>query len=51
MPIKLPGELGFPIIIRAAYTLGGQGSGFCYNEDDLDKLGQEGLFLFSPDPG
>ncbi len=31
-------KLGFPIIIRAAYTLGGQGSGFCYNEDDLDKL-------------
>jgi len=31
-------KLGFPIIIRAAYTLGGQGSGFCYNADDLDTL-------------
>jgi len=31
-------KLGFPIIIRAAYALGGQGSGFCYNEDDLVKL-------------
>ncbi|MBL7111224.1 MAG: carbamoyl-phosphate synthase (glutamine-hydrolyzing) large subunit [Bacteroidales bacterium] len=28
-------ELGFPIIIRAAYTLGGQGSGFCTNEEEL----------------
>jgi len=31
-------KLGFPIIIRAAYTLGGQGSGFCTNEDELHKL-------------
>ena len=30
--------LGFPIIIRAAYTLGGQGSGFCNNPDELQKL-------------
>jgi carbamoyl-phosphate synthase large subunit len=29
------GRLGFPIIIRAAYTLGGQGSGFCSNTDEL----------------
>ncbi len=33
--------LGFPIIIRAAYTLGGQGSGFCYNKDDLNKLAKK----------
>lgn len=32
------GKLGFPIIIRAAYTLGGQGSGFCNNFDELEKL-------------
>jgi carbamoyl-phosphate synthase large subunit len=31
-------KLGFPIIIRAAYALGGQGSGFCYNEEELIKL-------------
>lgn len=30
--------LGFPIIVRAAFTLGGQGSGFCYNRDQLLKL-------------
>lgn len=40
-------ELGFPIIIRAAYTLGGQGSGFCYNVDELDKLVKK-AFSYSP---
>jgi carbamoyl-phosphate synthase large subunit len=40
-------ELGFPIIIRAAYTLGGQGSGFCYNADDLEKLAKK-AFSYSP---
>ncbi len=35
--IKAAEELGFPIIIRAAYTLGGQGSDFCYNEEELKK--------------
>jgi len=35
---KAAEKLGFPIIIRAAYTLGGQGSGFCTNEDELKKL-------------
>ncbi|HOP13092.1 MAG TPA: carbamoyl-phosphate synthase (glutamine-hydrolyzing) large subunit, partial [Lentimicrobium sp.] len=32
------GELGFPIIVRAAFTLGGQGSGFCSNMDELERL-------------
>ena len=40
-------KLGFPIIIRAAYTLGGQGSGFCYNSDDLEKLARK-AFSYSP---
>jgi carbamoyl-phosphate synthase large subunit len=35
--IKAAGELGYPIIIRAAYTLGGQGSDFCHNEEELTK--------------
>ena len=35
---KAADKLGFPIIIRAAYTLGGQGSGFCSNEQELRKL-------------
>jgi carbamoyl-phosphate synthase large subunit len=44
---KAAEELGFPIIIRAAYTLGGQGSGFCYNSDELDKLAKK-AFSYSP---
>lgn len=36
--VKVSENLGFPIIVRAAYTLGGQGSGFCNNQDELRKL-------------
>ncbi len=36
--LKASETLGFPIIVRAAFTLGGQGSGFCYNRDELQKL-------------
>ena len=39
--------LGYPIIIRTAYTLGGQGSGFCSNEDELVKLASK-AFSYSP---
>ncbi len=38
---KAAEELGFPIIIRAAYTLGGQGSGFCYNMVELVQLARK----------
>ncbi len=40
-------ELGYPVIIRAAYALGGLGSGFCDNEEELDVL-VEKAFSFSP---
>lgn len=33
--------LGFPIIIRAAYTLGGQGSAFCSNMDELNQMAEK----------
>jgi carbamoyl-phosphate synthase large subunit len=36
--LSAAGQLGFPIIIRAAYTLGGQGSGFCSNTDELRTM-------------
>ena len=44
---KAAQELGYPIIIRAAYALGGLGSGFCDNEKELDKLAEK-AFSFSP---
>ena len=40
-------ELGFPVILRAAYALGGLGSGFCDNEDELLSQAEE-AFSFSP---
>jgi carbamoyl-phosphate synthase large subunit len=36
-------ELGYPIIVRAAYALGGLGSGFCNNADELTKLAEKAL--------
>lgn len=40
-------KLGYPVIIRAAYALGGMGSGFCDNEEELNAL-CERAFSFSP---
>ncbi|WP_293651220.1 carbamoyl-phosphate synthase (glutamine-hydrolyzing) large subunit, partial [uncultured Parabacteroides sp.] len=40
-------SLGYPVIVRAAYALGGLGSGFCDNEEELDLL-VEKAFSFSP---
>jgi len=44
---KAAEKLGFPIIIRAAYTLGGLGSGFCTNNAELEKLASS-AFSYSP---
>ena len=40
-------ELGYPVILRAAYALGGLGSGFCDNEDELNRIAEK-AFSFSP---
>ena len=40
-------EIGYPVIVRAAYTLGGLGSGFCSNDDELRRL-CESAFTYSP---
>ncbi|MCH5310188.1 MAG: carbamoyl-phosphate synthase (glutamine-hydrolyzing) large subunit [Prevotella sp.] len=44
---KAAKDLGYPVILRAAYALGGLGSGFCDNEEELDKLAEK-AFSFSP---
>ncbi|SET07097.1 carbamoyl-phosphate synthase (glutamine-hydrolyzing) large subunit [Prevotella sp. kh1p2] len=44
---KAARELGYPVIIRAAYALGGLGSGFADNEEELNKLAEK-AFSFSP---
>ncbi len=45
--VKAAGELGYPVIIRAAYTLGGQGSGFCNNDAELLKMSEK-AFSYAP---
>ncbi len=44
---KAAKDLGYPIIIRAAYALGGLGSGFCDNDEELDAMAEKSL-SFSP---
>ncbi|MCK9304378.1 MAG: carbamoyl-phosphate synthase (glutamine-hydrolyzing) large subunit [Bacteroidales bacterium] len=44
---KAADELGYPVILRAAYALGGQGSGFCDNENELISLASK-AFAYSP---
>lgn len=44
---KAAAELGYPVILRAAYALGGLGSGFCDNEEELNILAEKS-FSYSP---
>ena len=44
---KAAAALGYPVIVRAAYALGGLGSGFADNEEELDKICEK-AFSFSP---
>lgn len=45
--LKAAEELGYPVILRAAYALGGLGSGFCDNAEELSTLAEK-AFSFSP---
>ncbi|MBQ5453099.1 MAG: carbamoyl-phosphate synthase large subunit, partial [Bacteroidales bacterium] len=44
--LKAANELGYPVILRAAYALGGLGSGFCNNDDELKSLASK-AFTYS----
>jgi carbamoyl-phosphate synthase large subunit len=43
--LRISKDIGFPVIIRVAYTLGGRGGGVAYNEYDLQEIVQRGLSL------
>ena len=45
--LRVANRLGYPVIVRAAYALGGLGSGFCDNDDELVALVEKAL-SFSP---
>jgi carbamoyl-phosphate synthase large subunit len=36
-------QLGYPLVVRPSFTMGGLGSGFAYNEEDLRRIGGAGL--------
>ena len=42
---KIAEEIGFPLVVRPAYTMGGQGGGFCYNVEELRMIVSNGLDL------
>ncbi len=45
--LRVVREIGYPVIVRAAYTLGGLGSGFCSNDEELKELASS-AFTYSP---
>lgn len=43
--IAFTNKIGYPVIIRPAFTLGGTGGGICYNEEELREIAANGLRL------
>ncbi len=41
--LSFAGEIGYPVIVRPAFTLGGTGGGIAYSEEELKEIGQNGL--------
>ena len=41
--IEIAGEIGYPMVVRPSFTMGGLGSGFAYNEADLRRIAGAGL--------
>ena len=41
--LKVANEIGYPVIVRPSFTLGGSGSGICYNREELERVSRLGL--------
>jgi carbamoyl-phosphate synthase large subunit len=41
--VAIAGDLGYPVVVRPSFTMGGLGSGFAYDEDDLRRMATAGL--------
>ncbi|MFI6812714.1 carbamoyl-phosphate synthase large subunit [Nonomuraea sp. NPDC050328] len=41
--LRAAGQLGYPLVVRPSFTMGGVGSGFAYNEEDLRRIAGAGL--------
>lgn len=44
-------KIGYPVMVRSAYALGGLGSGICANEEEFLKLAERLFRLLQTDPG
>ncbi len=45
MKLEFAAEIGYPVIVRPAFTLGGTGGGICSNEEELQEIAENGLKL------
>ncbi len=43
--LEFAAEIGYPVIVRPAFTLGGTGGGMCANEEELREIAENGLKL------
>lgn len=43
--VEFAATIGYPVVVRPAYTLGGSGGGIAYNEEELRDIGINGLRL------
>ncbi|CAI3254503.1 MAG: carbamoyl-phosphate synthase large subunit [Enterococcus cecorum] len=43
--VDFANEIGYPVIVRPAFTLGGTGGGMCNNEEELRQIAENGLTL------
>jgi len=41
--VAIASDLGYPCVVRPAYTMGGTGGGICYNEDELREIASRGI--------
>ncbi|MCD5412612.1 MAG: carbamoyl-phosphate synthase large subunit, partial [Dehalococcoidia bacterium] len=41
--VKIAGEIGYPIVVRPAYTLGGTGGGIAFNREELEVISTRGI--------
>ncbi len=41
--VEVADELGYPVVVRPAYTLGGSGGGSAYNQEELEKIAAKGI--------
>ena len=49
--LAFAGEIGYPVIVRPAFTMGGTGGGICETVEELHEIGTNGLRLFAHPSG